>query len=65
MLHILNFWESFLIKQNLKNRTTEVSLKDTKSFGRLYKINRYLHVTILKTLYISLIRPYLSNYIEA
>ena len=37
-----------------------MSMKVAKSIGLLYKLNRFLPETILKTLYISLIHPYLS-----
>ena len=40
-------------------------MKVAKSIGRLYKINRFLPESILKTLYTSLIHPYLSYGIEA
>ena len=40
-------------------------MKDAKSIGLLYKLNRFLPETILKTLYTSLIDPYLSYGIEA
>ena len=50
---------------NFKNHVAQVSLKVSKSIGHLYKLNRYLHETIFKTLYISLIHPYLSYGIEA
>ena len=50
---------------NFKNHMTEVSLKVATSIGVLYKLNDYFPETILKTLYISLIHPYLSYGIEA
>ena len=34
-------------------------MKVAKSIGLLYKLNRFLPKTILKTLYASLIHPYL------
>ena len=37
-----------------------MSMKVTKSIGFLYKLNRFLPEIILKTLYTSLIHPYLS-----
>ena len=40
-------------------------MKVAKSIGLLYKLNRFLPETILKTLYTSLIHPYLSYGIEA
>ena len=39
-------------------------MKVAKSIGLLYKLNRFLPETILKTLYTSLIHPYLSYAIE-
>ena len=42
-----------------------MSMKLAKSIGLLYKLNRFLPKTILKTLYTSLIHPYLSYGIEA
>ena len=42
-----------------------MSMKVAKSIGLLYKLNRFLPETILKTLYTSLIHPYLSYGIEA
>ena len=40
-------------------------MKVAKSIGLLYKLNRFLPETILKTLYSLLIHPYLSYIIEA
>ena len=51
-------------KLNFVNRITEMSMKVAKSIGLLYKLNRFLPETILKTLYTSLIHPYLYG-IEA
>ena len=48
-------------KINFVNHITEMSMKVAKSIGFLYKLNRFL----LKTLYTSLIHPYLSYGIEA
>ena len=42
-----------------------MSMKVAKSIGLLYKLNRFLPETILKTLYTSLTHPYLSYSIEA
>ena len=42
-----------------------MSMKVAKSVGLLYKLNRFLPETIPKTLYTSLIRPYLSYGIES
>ena len=42
-----------------------MSMKVAKSIGLLYKLNHFLSETILKTLYTSLIHPYLSYGIEA
>ena len=42
-----------------------MSMKVAKSIGILYKLNRLFPETILKTLYTSLIHPYLSYGIEA
>ena len=52
-------------KLNFVNDITEMSMKVAKSIGLLYKLNRFLPQTILKTLYTSLIHPYLSYGIEA
>ena len=52
-------------KLHFVNHITEMSMKVAKSIGRLYKLNRFLPETILKTLYTSLIHPYLSYGIEA
>ena len=45
-------------KLNFVNHITEMSMKVAKSNGLLYKLNRFLPETILKTLYTSLIHPY-------
>ena len=42
-----------------------MSMKVAKSIGLLYKLNCFLPETILKTLYTSIIHPYLSYGIEA
>ena len=42
-----------------------MSMKVEKPIGLLYKLNRFLPETIIKTLYTSLIHPYLSYGIEA
>ena len=47
-------------KFNFVNHITEMSMNVVKSIGLLYKLNRLLPETILKTLYASLIHPYLS-----
>ena len=52
-------------KFNFVNHITEMSMKVAKSIRLLYKLNRFLPETILKTLYTSLIQPYLSYGIEA
>ena len=52
-------------KLNFVNHITEMSMKVAKSIGLFYKLNRFLPETILKTLYTSLIHPYLSYGIEA
>ena len=52
-------------KLNFVNHITEMSMKVAKSIGLLNKLNRFLPETILKTLYTSLIHPYLSYGIEA
>ena len=44
---------------------TEMSMKVAESIGLLYKLQRFLPETIFKTLYTSLINPYLSYGIEA
>ena len=51
-------------KLNFVNHITEMSMKIVKSIGLLYKLNRFLPETIFKTLYTSLIHPYLSYGIE-
>ena len=38
-------------KLNFVNQITEISMKVAKSIGLLYKLNRFLTETILKTLY--------------
>ena len=43
-------------KFNFVNYITEISMKVAKSIGLLYKLNRFLPETILKTLYTSLIQ---------
>ena len=55
----------FYKKLNFVNHITEMSLKVAKLIGLLYKLNRFLPVTIFETLYTSLIHPYLSYGIEA
>ena len=57
-VHLDNFF-------NFVNQMTEMSTKVAKLIGLLYKLNRFLPETILKTLYTSLIHPYLSYGIEA
>ena len=52
-------------KINFVNHITEMSMKVAKSIGLLYKLNRFIPETILKTSYTSLIHPYLSYGIEA
>ena len=52
-------------KLNFVNHITEMSMKVVKSIGLLYKLNRFLPEIILKTLYTSLIHPYLSYGIKA
>ena len=52
-------------KLNFVNHITEISMNVAKPIGLLYKLNRFLPETILKTLYTSLIHPYLSYGIEA
>ena len=65
-LLLLNFQAFILTKKlNFVNHITEMSMKVAKSLGLLYKLNRFVPQTILKTLYTSLIHPYLSYGIEA
>ena len=52
-------------KLNFVNHITEMSMKVAKSIGLLHKLNSFLPETILKTLYTSLVHPYLSYGIEA
>ena len=49
---------------NFVNHITEMSMKVAKSIGLFHKLNRSRPETILKTLYTSLIHPYLSSGIE-
>ena len=49
---------------HFKNHITEVSLKVAKSVGLLYKLNRNLPETFLKTLHIYIIHPYLSHILQ-
>ena len=64
------FWRSIAYvhldkKINFVNHITEMFMKVQKSIGPLYNRNSFLPETILKTLYTSLIHPYLSYGIEA
>ena len=52
-------------KLNFVNHITEMSMKVAKAIGLLYKLNSFLPEIILKTLYTSLIHPYLSYGTEA
>ena len=52
-------------KLNFVNHVTEMSMKVSKSIGLLYKLNCFLPETIIKTLYTSLIHPYLSYGIDS
>ena len=52
-------------KINFANHIAEMSIKDANSIVLLFKLNRFLPETILKTLYTSLIHPCLSYGIEA
>ena len=47
------------------NHINEMFMNVAKSIGLLYKLNRFLPETMAKTLYTSLIHPYLSYGIEA
>ena len=49
-------------KLNFVHHITEMSMKVAKSFGLLYKLNRFLPETNLKTLYTSLIHPHFIWY---
>ena len=63
---VTKFWGIHLDKKlNFVNHITEMSMKVAKSIGLSYKLNRFLPETILKTLYTSLIHPYLSYGIDA
>ena len=44
-------------KQNFVNNITEILMKNGMAIGLLFKLNRFLPETILKTLYTSLIHP--------
>ena len=62
----LNFWAHILTKKsNFVHHITAMSMKVAKSIGLLYKLNRFLPDNILKSLYTSLIHPYLSYGTEA
>ena len=64
-LLLLNFGAFILTKKmNFVIHGTEMSMNVAKSIGLLYKLNRFISETILKTLYISLIHPYISYGIE-
>ena len=52
-------------KLNFVDHITGMSMKVAKSIGLLYEQNHFLPETILKTLYTSLVHPYLSYGIEA
>ena len=52
-------------KLNCLNHIIEMSMRVAKSIRLLYKLNSFLPETILKTLFTSLIHPYLSYGIEA
>ena len=59
---VANFLGIHLDKKfNFVNHITEMSMKVAKSIGLLLKLNRFLPETILKTLYTSLIHPYLYH----
>ena len=60
-ISILYIWT----KNKISLIKTEMSIKVAKSIRLLYKLNRFPSETIFKTLYISLIHPYLSYGIEA
>ena len=51
-------------KLNFVIHITEMSMKVAKSIGLLYKLNRFLPEIILKTLYTSLIHPYLYHMVS-
>ena len=51
-------------KLNFVNHITDLFMKVAKSIGLSYKLNRFLPETIFKTLYTSLIHPYLSYGID-
>ena len=61
---INNELKCFNKKINFANHLTEISINVAKSIELLYKLNRFLPETILKTLYTSLIHPYLSYGME-
>ena len=63
---VIKFLGTHLYKKiNFVNHITEISIKVAKSIGLLNKLNSFLPETILKTLYTSLIHPYLSYGIES
>ena len=58
---VTNFLGIHLDKKiNFVNDITKMSIKVGKSIGLRYKLDRFLPEIILKTLYTSLIHPYLS-----
>ena len=52
-------------KLNFVNHITEISIKVAKPIRLIYKLNSFLPKTVLKSLYTSLMHPYLSYCIEA
>ena len=61
LMYVMTHYET-LMSMAMKhiNHITETSMKVAKPIGLLYKQNRFLPETILKTLYTSRIHPYLS-----
>ena len=58
---VTKFWGIHLDKKiKFVNHITKTSMKVAKSIRLFYKLNGFLPETILKTLYTSLIHPYLS-----
>ena len=63
---VIKYLDTHLDKElNFVNYITEKAMKVAKSIGFLYKLQRFIPETILKTSFTSLIHPYLSNGVEA
>ena len=51
-------------KLSFKNHVDHISNKTSKSIGLLYRLNKFLPIDILKTLYYSLVMPHFTYGIE-